>query len=248
MIGLFDSGIGGLTVLRSLQDKLPNETFIYLGDTARLPYGTKSTQTVRRYAEQNIEFLLSKGADLIISACHSASSAILQEKVSCSVPLLNVIEPSCQEAKSKSKNKKIGLLATQGTVSSGQYQKLIPQLQAQAAPLLVSLVESGWTNDPITDQIIDRYTSGLKKAEIDTLILGCTHFPLLKDSIQKNLGKDVLLVDPGDSLAKEVSNMKRPASKKEELKIFLTDNSPHFLKIAQAILMNFDLHIERVDL
>mgnify|MGYP000182752497 CR=1 FL=1 len=251
MIGLFDSGIGGLTVLRSLQKKLPQESFIYLGDTARLPYGTKSSDTVLKYAKQNIDFLISKGADTIISACHSASSALLENQLDYPVPILNVIEPACKEALTVTRNGQIGLLATQTTVSSGQYQKLIggdAKLHAQASPLLVPLVETGWTDDPITDQIIERYTAFIKAADIDTLILGCTHFPLLSDSIQKIVGPKVELVDPGDILADTLLKKDLKPSENPKLKLYLTDNSSHFLKISQAILMNFDLDLSQVDL
>ncbi len=250
MIGLFDSGIGGLTVLRSLQKYLPNEEFIYLGDTARLPYGTKSPETIKRYTEQNIAFLKNKGVDTIVSACHSASSSILRFNITDSLPLLNVIEPSCRDAIKLTKSQKIGLMATQATVDGGQYAKLIPaphQLISQACPLLVPLVECGWTEDHITEQIIERYTAPLLQKNVDVIILGCTHFPLLRSAIQKVVGPEIKLVDPGDSLALEIQKMNRP-QKTSQLQLFLTDNSPHFLHTAQRILPEQNLTITQVDL
>ena len=251
MIGLFDSGIGGLTVLKSLQNFLPNEQYIYLGDTARLPYGTKSPETIQRYTEQNIHFLNDKKVDLIVSACHSASSAILQFKIQGPVPLFNVIEPSCVEAMKETRNNKIGLLATQATVDAGQYQKLIDDsydLFSQSGPMLVPLVEAGWTNDPITDQIIKRYTDPLMAKGVDTIILGCTHFPLLKSSIQKIVGPEVKLIDPGYCLAERILAVQGQATSSGSLEIFLTDKSPHFIKTAQAILPNQNLKLSQVDL
>jgi glutamate racemase len=251
VIGLFDSGIGGLTVLKSLQRYLPNEPFIYLGDTARLPYGTKSSETISRYTQQNISFLNEKGVDLIISACHSASSAILQYNIKGPVTLLNVIEPACSEAMRESKNKKIALMATQATVDAGQYQRLLQapfELFSAACPLLVPLVESGWTNDIITDQIIERYTRPLLDHGVDTIILGCTHFPLLKESIQKIVGPHIKLVDPGDCLAQQILNMNRTTGVGQKLHVYLTDESPHFVKTAQSILPGQDLQLSQVDL
>lgn len=249
MIGLFDSGIGGLTVLAQLHQTFPHIKYVYLGDTARLPYGTKSPETIRKYTEQNIDFLAKKGVTHIISACHSASSAVLQFQIQSRLPLLNVIEPSCLDAKKKSKNKKIGLLATQATVDAGQYQKLISQpfvLKSQAAPLLVPLVESGWLEDSITDQIITRYVGPLLNADIDTLILGCTHFPLLKKSIQKAVGPHVQLIDPAESLAELLRAT--PIIEGHGIDLFLTDTSPHFVKVAHQLLKDTPCTISHVDL
>lgn len=249
MIGLFDSGIGGLTVLGSLQKLLPRQKYIYLGDTARLPYGTKSPETIRRYTQQNISFLKQKGVDVIVSACHSASSSILQFQITDPLPLLNVIEPSCREAMALSQTKKIGLLATQATVDGGQYTRLIQspyQLIPQAAPLLVPLVECGWTDDSITEQVIERYLQPLRSEKVDVLILGCTHFPLLRKSIER-LWPDLKLVDPGDSLARQILSLSLP-QQEPSLSVFLTDNSPHFLRTAQRILPEQKLAITQVDL
>lgn len=251
MIGLFDSGIGGLTVLSSLKKALPQDSFIYLGDTARLPYGTKSPETIQRYTKQNIRFLKNKGVDVVVSACHSASSSILQYNIQDDIPLFNVIAPSCEEAKLKSKSKKIGLLATQATVDGGQYHKLISapyELYAQASPLLVPLVESGWIEDSITEAVIARYVQPLLEQKVDVIILGCTHFPLLKKSIQKIAGPGVTLVDPGDSLAALLQKSAKPTAATEPLQIFLTDQSPHFVRLAKQLLNETNLKITQVDL
>lgn len=251
MIGLFDSGIGGLTVLSSLKKSLPNESFIYLGDTARLPYGTKSPETIRRYTQQNIHFLKQQGVDVVISACHSASSSILYYGITDSLPLFNVIEPSCLEAQLKSKNKKIGLMATQATVDGGQYNQRIPapfELFTQACPMLVPLVESGWLEDEVTEAIVRRYVEPLKAQGVDVIILGCTHFPLLRKVIQKVAGPEVQLVDPGESLAELLITKKPTPKNKNLLKIYLTDESPHFVRLAKTILKDESLQITQVDL
>lgn len=251
MIGLFDSGIGGLTVLKSLLKTLPHEDYVYLGDTARLPYGTKSQETIRRYTEQNIHFLESKGVDLVISACHSASSSILQYKMTSRLPLYNVIEPACEEALMKSKNKKVGLLATATTVRAGQYHELIKTpytLFAQPAPLLVPLVENNWLIDPITDMIIDRYTAPLKKENVDSIILGCTHYPLLSESLERNLGPSIHLIDPGACLASKIAQKISSPKTKGSITLFLTDHSAFFTQLAENILGIKNLHIQQMDL
>jgi len=250
MIGLFDSGIGGLTVLKSLLDVLPRDEYVYLGDTARLPYGTKSPETIKRYAEQNIAFLKKKGVDTIVSACHSASSSILQFGLRETIPLLNVIEPSARDAMRASHSKKIGLMATQATVDAGQYARLVSgdyELIPQACPLLVPLVECGWLDDAVTEQIIARYVEPLLARNVDVIVLGCTHFPLLRAAIQKTVGPEVQLVDPGESLAIEIKRMKR-AEHAPKLSLYLTDNSPHFVQTAGRILPGHKLAITQVDL
>lgn len=250
MIGLFDSGIGGLTVLKSLQEKMPNESFVYLGDTARLPYGTKSPETILRYTKQNVDFLKKQGVHTVVSACHSASSSILfYDLKDDEVDLYNVIEPSCSEAQSLTKSKRIGLMATQATVDGGQYHKRINSpLFAQACPLLVPLVEAGWTHDPISEMIVEKYVAPLLADKVDVIILGCTHFPLLKPMIQKKVGPDVRLVDPGETLATLLAKKTTPATAPPKLKVFLTDESSHFVRLAQQILDGKNLHIQKIDL
>lgn len=230
MIGLFDSGIGGLTVLKSLIEILPNEDYIYLGDTARLPYGTKSQETIKRYTEQNIHFLEAKGVDLVVSACHSASSSILKYKIRSQKPLYNVIEPACADALQQTSTKKIGLLATAATVRAGQYNELITtpyKLFAEPAPLLVPLVENNWLEDIITDLTLERYCAPLKVAEVDTVILGCTHYPLLQKAIGKCFGSRINMIDPGKSLAQKIS-----------LELTTTNTKKNSSNLSQKIALN----------
>lgn len=251
MIGLFDSGIGGLTVLKSLLEVLPGEDYVYLGDTARLPYGTKSQETIKRYTEQNIHFLEAKGVDIVVSACHSASSSILKYQMSSRKPLYNVIEPACEEALKKSQTQKVGLLATATTVRGGQYHKLISPpytLFAEPAPLLVPLVENNWIQDDVTDMIIARYVQPLKKANVDAVILGCTHYPLLAKPIQLALGSGCALIDPGTCLAGRIAKTVTQKSGHGKVEIYLTDQSPFFTELAENILNRKNLNIHQVDL
>lgn len=208
-IAVFDSGVGGLTVLKELVATFPRENFLYLGDTARLPYGSKSAQTIRLYLEQNIRFLLEQKVKAIVVACNSASSVL--EKNHCTrVPIYEVIGPGAKTACLLSTNKKIGVIATRATVGQQSYPKAIKALEPnaqvyqQACPLLVPLVEEAWTQDPLTNLIVYRYLSGLKDLEIDTLILGCTHYPALKESIFKVMGNSVSLVESGQAICREI--------------------------------------------
>jgi glutamate racemase len=200
-IGVFDSGIGGLTVLKELAHQFPHENFLYLGDTARLPYGSKSPQTIRKYSEQNIHFLQKQNVKAIVIACNTASSQV-PEKELLETPIYNVIEPGSLRALQLSNSKKIGLVATRATVQSQAYTKRIHSLEpkaevfAQAAPLFVPLAEEGWDSDPITNLIVFRYLKPLLDENIDTLILGCTHYPLVKEKIESILKLKTLYPDP----------------------------------------------------
>jgi glutamate racemase len=207
-IGVFDSGLGGLTVLKALLEYFPDEEFLYLGDTARIPYGTKSPRTIARYLEQNIQFLLKQNVKAIVVACNSASTAL--PEVKCPVPIYGVIAPGAQLAAAATQNQIVGVIGTKATVAKKSYvseiEKINPAIKVfqQACPLLVPLVEEGWGEDPITNLIVYRYVSPLAAAKIDTLILGCTHYPVLKNTIQKVLGASVNLIESGDALAKNI--------------------------------------------
>ncbi len=210
-IGIFDSGVGGLTVVRELKRLLPRQPLVYFGDTARTPYGTKGPDTIIRYARENADFLLNKGAGAIIIACHSAASVATEIlRASLDVPVFEVVTPSVQQAVSLTRNKRIGLIGTRATVSSGIYPRLIgkedPDIKVfgQPCPLLVPLVEEGWLQARETRMIIRRYLRPLKMQQVDTLVLGCTHYPLLKDIIRKKAGKRVRIVDPSAQVAEEV--------------------------------------------
>ncbi len=256
-IGVFDSGIGGLTVLRELIKAFPNESFEYLGDTARLPYGSKSPETILRYLTENIQFLVRRNCKYVVVACNSASSQISNLKESFNVPIFSVIEPGVLAAAQTTRSGRIGLIATEATVKSRSYQNRLvevnPSVQvfAQACPLFVPLVEEGWTQDPVTNLIVYRYLQKLKLEEIDTLILGCTHYPLLRGAIENVMGRSVELIDSGAALAsllkskntagvahsKEVSPQKREPS----IKLSFTDLSDRTQNLALRVLEDFNV-------
>ncbi|MCC7440601.1 MAG: glutamate racemase [Bdellovibrionales bacterium] len=208
-IGVFDSGLGGLTVLKALLDRLPDERFVYVGDTARLPYGTKSRSTIRRYLQQNVEFLLKRGVKAIVVACNSASSA-LEPGDSWSVPLYEVIGPGSRSALAVTKNRRVAVLATRATVAGGAYpsklQELSPGLTVfqEACPLLVPIVEEGMEADPLARELVRRHSSVVVDQAADTVILGCTHYPVLGEVFRRMLGDAVTIVDSSRTLADEL--------------------------------------------
>jgi glutamate racemase len=207
-IGVFDSGMGGLTVLRALHRRLPREDLVYFGDTARVPYGTKGARTVRAFARQDAAFLASRGVRLIVVACNTASAFALDHLVELfPLPVLGVIEPGVAQALARTRGGAVGIIGTSGTVRSGRYQQglardLPPErILAQECPLFVPLVEEGMLDHPVTHQVVAEYLAPLKAAGVDTLILGCTHYPLLKEAIARFMGPEVVLVDSADALA-----------------------------------------------
>lgn len=257
-IGVFDSGIGGLTVLKVLAERFPHESFLYLGDTARLPYGSKSAQTIRRYSEQNVQYLLRQGVKAVVVACNSASSQFSESEFE-GVPVYNVIHPGSTKALSLTKNKKIGLLGTRATVKSAAYAheliRLNPDVEvfSQACPLFVPLAEEGWDEDPITNLVAYRYVQPMVKTGIDTLILGCTHYPILKAAIAKVTGAGIELVDSGEAIADLISqDMGRGhfkpsrADAPQHIDIRTTDASEHFTSMATRILEPLTAHEFRV--
>jgi glutamate racemase len=209
-IGIFDSGIGGLTVAREIIKELPAEDIIYFGDTARLPYGNKSAQSIIRFSTENVEFLLKFGVKLIIIACNTSSSLALSAlRRRFKVPILDVIAPAVKKAVQGSRSGRIGIIATRATVASRCYQRRIERIQpgfksfAQACPLFVPLAEEGWINNQATLKIARSYLRPLLKNNIDTLILGCTHYPLLKDTLRKAVGSDIEFVDSAKEIASQ---------------------------------------------
>lgn len=216
-IGIFDSGVGGLTVYRALHDRLPNEHFVYLGDTARVPYGTKSLTTVERYAIENSEFLASRGIKILVVACNTASALALpkiREKIGLDV--IGVIGPGGRKAVSVTQGKpapRIGVIATEATVASNAYVDAIrraqpsAQVMQTACPLFVPLAEEGWTDEPETASIAERYLSGMREFAPDALVLGCTHYPILRSVIQRVIGEGVALIDSGEATAEEVQQL-----------------------------------------
>jgi len=213
-IGVFDSGLGGLTVVKELIHHLPNERIVYFGDTARVPYGTKSGETIIRYSREIVRVLLKHKVKMVVVACNTASSLALDVlKKEFDVPVLGVIEPGVKKASEVTRNNKVGIIATSSTVKSGKYAKKIVQLNknivvtSQACPLFVPLVEEGWFDHAVTYQVARQYLGDMKKRKIDTLILGCTHYPLLKGVLRRVMGPNVQLVDSAQEVALQVKEL-----------------------------------------
>ena len=248
-IGVFDSGIGGLTVVKALRDLLPHERIIYLGDTARVPYGSKSPSTVERYSLEIAAMLLERKAKAIVVACNTASSVALPKlEQTCAVSVIGVIHPGAEAAIAATRNGHIGVIGTRATIKSGAYEKTLQGLDSslkvtsQACPLLVPLIEEGWLDDPLTDQVIARYLKPLIEQGIDTLVLGCTHYPLLFAAVQRALASEVALVDSAQNCALAVQELldrealqARPGSR-GGLDIALTDAPDNFLRVAREAL------------
>ncbi len=208
-VGVFDSGVGGLTVLKAIRERFPNTDLVYLGDTARVPYGTRSSETVIRYSLECAGFLTEKGIDVLVVACNTASSyAIDVLRSRFPVPLVGVVDPGVKEAARVSKGK-VGVIGTQATVKSGTYQRILRsmgfEVVAKACPLFVPLVEEGLVEGEITDRVVEMYLSDLKEAGVDTLILGCTHYPLLRRSIERFM-EGVYIVDSSEAVAKDLDS------------------------------------------
>lgn len=248
-IGLFDSGVGGLTVLKSLKAALPNEHFVYLGDTARNPYGPKSQGTILAYSKECLGFLEKQDVKLIVVACNSASSAALPAlEDQCSVPIIGVIDPLVKQAVEITKLNSIGVIGTQATISSRSYLNAIHALRpncqvvSKACPLFVPLVEEGIFEGPIVDLTIERYLSSLRQSGIDTLILGCTHYPLLKSSLVRYLGEKIKVLSSGEAVSLAVrskleeSNLLSTSSNTALDRFFVTDTSEQFERVAAPLL------------
>lgn len=250
MIGIFDSGIGGLTTVRALMDTLPGHDLIYFGDTARTPYGSKSHETVIRYAIENTEFLMERGAQVIVIACNTASSVateVLKEKYR--VPVFEVITPAVARAVAQTRKGQIGVIGTRGTINSGIYERLIKEQLPDAnvfsnpCPLLVPLVEEGWFDRPETKMIVKKYLHPLKIRQVDSLILGCTHYPLLKSIIQDKIGKRVRVIDSSVAVAEKIDlffkthpEVDQAITKNGQADLFVSDITDQFEKTASTIL------------
>src|SRR6059036_188191 len=248
-IGVFDSGIGGLTVVKALRDLLPNEDICYLGDTARVPYGPKSPETVQRYAMELAEMLMRKNAKVLVVACNTVSSValpLLAKKFP--VPMVGVIEPGARAALQATRNRHIGVIGTRATIRSGAYEKALSaaasnvRVSSRACPLLVPLIEEGLLDDDVTDRVIVRYLEPLLADGIDTLVLGCTHYPLLSAAIARVLGRGITLVDSAENCATAVQetldrqSLRSPAIERGELHVALTDVADNFLNVARDAL------------
>ena len=247
-IGLFDSGLGGLTVLKALAGALPQESFLYLGDVARLPYGNKSPETVRKYGEQILRFLQERDVKMLIIACNTASTVFLGETHFEGLPLFNVIEPGAAAALRESGGKNIGVIGTSTTVQGHAYARTIARLAPEAkvseaaCPLFVPLAEEGMGDDEVTLLMAQRYLAPLKAQQVDTLVLGCTHYPLLKNDIAQVMGPEVVLIESGRVLAELLSahfaqhGGAAPADLAPSLRICTTDVTTHFARLAQVLM------------
>ncbi|MBO8130090.1 MAG: glutamate racemase [Candidatus Marinimicrobia bacterium] len=259
-IGIFDSGLGGLTVVKQIKKILPYEKIVYFGDTARVPYGSKSSETVIRYSLQISQFLEDNGVKFIVVACNTSSSIALEElKLKCNVPVIGVVEPACKKAVEVTKEGTIGVIGTIATMNSDTYKLMLNNLKPdikviqKACPLFVPLIEEGLLNGAIVDSVIDYYLSSLK-GKIDTLILGCTHYPLLKDSIKNYFDSKVIIIDSSIEVANEVYRIFKKinllADHDKDLEIedrfFVSDYPQKFEEIASFFMGQRLKNIEKV--
>ena len=258
-IGIFDSGIGGLTVLKEIAAALPDENTIYLGDTARVPYGIRSPETVTRYSFENTQFLLSQEIKMLVVACNTASAISLAAvKKEFPLPVVGVLEPGARAAAAATRTKKVGVIGTEATIGSGAYEKAIKKLNPEievlslACPLFVPLVEEGWTDNDVAELVAEKYLSPLRGSGIDTLVLGCTHYPLLKKVIGKVVGAGVTLIDSATETAKEVADVldklkwRRQEQGGAVRKYFVTDTPARFEKVGKLFLGDSKLAAEQV--
>lgn len=253
-VGVFDSGVGGLTVAREIMRQMPDERIVYFGDTARVPYGSKSKDTVIRYSEQIIRFLKTQGVKAIVIACNTASAYALETvKKDSDIPIIGVINAGARTAVAATRNGKIGVIGTEGTIGSGIYTEVMKQLRPEIdvvgkpCPLFVPLVEEGLLHDSVTDEIASRYLSVLKGKYIDTLVLGCTHYPLLRSTMRRLMGEDVTLVNPAYETAIELKHLLEEQgldcapgipAEGEKYQFYVSDLADKFTDFATSILPN----------
>jgi len=248
-IGVFDSGLGGLTVVKSIKALLPSESIIYFGDTARVPYGNKSRELIKEYSSEITEFLVKKDSKMVVVACNTVSAMVLSTlKKNNSIPILGVIAPGVAEAISITNNKYIGVIGTIATVNSDAYNTALKALDSnietisQACPLFVPLAEEGWLEGDVVNMVVAHYLSPLKEKNIDTLILGCTHYPLLKNAIANQFNKTTVLIDSADAVARAVQkklsdfDLLNNKDEKGSLFCFVTDIPMHFETVGQQFL------------
>jgi glutamate racemase len=261
-IGVFDSGVGGLTVYRAIRQRLPNENIVYLGDTARIPYGTRSLSTVRRYALEDAAFLMTCDIKLLVVACNTASSIALDAlRATLPIPVIGVIEPGAKRAARLTRTRRVGVIATEATVDSGAYTAAIlsnrPGVTVieRGCPLLVPLAEEGWSTHEVARMVAEEYLRPLCDADIDTLVMGCTHYPILRDVIQNVVGDGVTLVDSGDCAAEEVVQLLNerglaapPDTPRRPTRFCVTDSGRRFRRIAEIFLGHPMDQPETVDL
>ena len=265
-IGVFDSGVGGLTVVKEIINQMPNERIVYFGDTARVPYGSKSRDTVVRYSRQIVRFLLEQNVKAIAVACNTASPyAIPEIEAECPVPVIGVIRPGARTAVEGTRNGRIGVIGTRATITSGSYKEYIREIMpgaevfGQACPLFVPLVEEGLWEDPVTDEIARRYMASLIDRDIDTLIMGCTHYPLIRKTIGRAAGDKVLLVNPAYETARELRKLLESrslisghryelGSTVPQYRFYVSDMADQFQKFANSIIKYGILAAEKIDI
>ena len=269
-IGIFDSGVGGLTVYRALHERLPNERFVYLGDTARVPYGTKSLATVERYAVENSRFLAAHGIKLLVVACNTASALALPAiRAAISVPVIGVIEPGSRAAVEVAQGGNIGVIATEATVQSQAYAKAIARMGGaakviqRACPLFVPLAEEGWANTDVARIVARDYLTEFKQTNLGALVLGCTHYPILKDVISETVGREVKLIDSGAATARDVESLLESSDLTHEDTLglyeerqlcddldhfYVTDAADRFAKVAERFLGSAPSILEAVEI
>lgn len=248
-IGVFDSGVGGLTVAKEIMNRLPNEKLIYFGDTARVPYGNKSRETVTTYSRQIVEFLMGKKVKAIVVACNTASAFALETiRHEIPVPIIGVVKPGAMTASRITRNGRIGVIGTEGTVSSGLYTEYLKEISpdvtvfSKACPLFVPLAEEGWLEDEITEQVAARYLAELLEKNVDTVVLGCTHYPLLLNTISKVAGPEVSLVNPAYETACELERVLKEENLLAETNevprhvFYVSDGAEKFRAFANSIL------------
>lgn len=256
-IGIFDSGVGGLTVLREIVASLPHENIIYLGDTARVPYGIRSAETVTRYSFENTRFLLSQEIKLLVVACNTVSAISLDAvKKEFPLPIIGVLEPGARAAVAATRSRKISVIGTEATINSKAYEKAIKRLapevevHSRACPLFVPLAEEGWTDNDVAALAAEKYLSSLRNMDIDTLVLGCTHYPLLKSVISAAVGPEMTLIDSATETAKEVVSVLERLNWKRHgegiRKYYVTDTPTRFEQMGKRFLGDAALRAEQV--
>lgn len=260
-IGIFDSGIGGLTVLSAIRKTLPHEDLVYLGDTARVPYGTKSPETVIRYTRRNVDFLKTQGVKAIVVACNTASAVALGALGNhLGLPLVGVLEPGVERAAAATRNRRVAVIGTASTIASDAYgralRRLNPQIKvvSRACPLFVPLVEEGWVEGEIPTRVARHYLQELVGLEVDTLILGCTHYPLLRAVIGEVIGSGVTLIDSAESVASSLKDLlremglARPPAAAAKTECFVTDDPKTFAVVGSRLVSESLSNVSRVDI
>ena len=250
-IGVFDSGVGGLTVAREIMRNLPFERIVYFGDTARVPYGSKSRESIIRFSRQIIHFLQEEHVKAIVVACNTASAYALDEvQKDLDIPIIGVVKPGAKVAAQATRNKRIGVIGTKGTIGSNIYADYIHEIDPEitvvgkACPLFVPLVEEGWLKDPVTVEVAQRYLQELQEQDVDTLVMGCTHYPLLRSVLRELLVEKVTLVNPAYETAQSLKqllkemNLDNPGIKEEEFpyRFYVSDLADQFTAFANSIL------------